>query len=1364
MAQRKKRRQLQIEEERQKSRENDTAQRKRQRQLQTEEERQKSREENTAQRKKQRQLQIEEERQKSREENTAQKKRQRARQHNMYCTVLARYKQMLADREHVNQERQWHVGLVGNEKLGIHKSRDPRKQYWLHVLQISSYCDCCNSRRLMSSLFAMPSSHKLDCYHGLKFIAGKTYFLCRACQLFKADQTHPVCPRSAVRNALAVPEMPACLSGLGYMETQAIRLVHPFQTILNLPHGQHGAKGQVIHLPSLPSELTSHLLPHPPDACSMVAIMQEYDPRAARGMTESASLKDMGDSRPSFTYSYSASVNTITQALTYLKEHNHLYYNQEMYSSLEVVEMYGSEKASDINIDVFDSFGCFNMDGELDTVIIPEDVVLPIHAPLRTFPTTASQPIRDRDEYVEEKSFPHLYPTGKFGETHHDRPSKLTVRDYYKLRALSYDNRYQADPCWIFRALNIVQRADLYKRIYYILHQQKAQVSGETKLTAATFLQHGSLRSDQDESTDNSASHILNSLYPTVGSCIRGSSAYFNQARRHLETMVTNLGAPFMFLTFSLSTDNPELFMFIDRRKFPTPETVETLTEEERAAILNAHPVDAAEFYFIRMKAIISYICSDAKPLGERVTDYFVKTEKQRSGQLHGHLVTWLEDQPDVNTSQGRARALEIARQVISAELPDKDQEPELHYWVKRCQYHRHTFTCQKGNNSKSAHVRHRNIMRSRVKNYDAQDAGIECSDKIAESDTDEDLLSEESEDEIQDDCEHHTNLAIKSGYKNQAIRQKCRFGFPHPRSETTHLRTEQETRFLVKGDRELVMKRSLPDSEWVNNYVPDLLLKTRSNMDVQIIFDHRAILAYLISYTTKGEKEERETIAQALVALPENASKFNILSKIGNAILSHRQVSKPEAAYILLGHPLYFSSRSTIYLNTRPPHKRARCLKNRRDLELLEDDSEDVFTSNIFIRYQSRPVGLPFDDMTLIEFAQWFMTSTEGHCSSGMDDNEPSENQDADLVDSDNESDADIGADNTHQGSLPVDTVCTPNPKWRTSPCEPPFMPAPRNRKQPRFYTTTKPPQLLRQRLHARCISINHAQADTLDGMYSAVVAHVPFRNELLDLFGQAIIEPTFSDVLNVFKMYHEIITANSSRTANKFSELVRKAAEYIDELSAVEKESGFARVSGLDPDIGIDSDIPADTAQLIHMQHNSTFELEEESNAQTKESRQWNIFRDIHDQSTEQSGQLARMVSALTKEQYQIYKKIRQYLHLTRKFENEMAKWERIQKDNINLPHWLQHPHIPVPVPPAPPRLFVSGPGGVGKSFLINTLRLLVQVWAAEDPTRPRANGGILVCAPTGVASFNISASTIVEKAGRSTFKYALHSALRA
>jgi len=128
-----------------------------------------------------------------------------------------------------------------------------------------------------------------------------------------------------------------------------------------------------------------------------------------------------------------------------------------------------------------------------------------------------------------------------------------------------------------------------------------------------------------------------------------------------------------------------------------------------------------------------------------------------------------------------------------------------------------------------------------------------------------------------------------------------------------------------------------------------------------------------------------------------------------------------------------------------------------------------------------------------------------------------------------------------------------------------------------------------------------------------------------MLDLFGEDIMEPTFTEVLEAFKLHCDTITTNSSRTANKFSELVRKAAEYIDELSAVEQEKGFARVSGLDPDNDINSDIIADTAQPIHMQHGSNLELEEdsvighnkESNTQTKDARHWDISRDAHEKS---------------------------------------------------------------------------------------------------------------------------------------------------
>src|SRR4051794_12955038 len=109
-----------------------------------------------------------------------------------------------------------------------------------------------------------------------------------------------------------------------------------------------------------------------------------------------------------------------------------------------------------------------------------------------------------------------------------------------------------------------------------------------------------------------------------------------------------------------------------------------------------------------------------------------------------------------------------------------------------------------------------------------------------------------------------------------------------------------------------------------------------------------------------------------------------------------------------------------------------------------------------------------------------------------------------------------------------------------------------------------------------------------------------------------------------------------------------------------------------------------------------------------------------------------------------------------------NNLKNVDKNELDNKTLPAWLQHQAEVRPEAPTPPWLLVTGPGGVGKSFLINTLRLLAQVWSAEDPLTPRAHGGMLICAPTGVTSFNIAASTIhntfkipVEKVGKSTFK---------
>ncbi len=68
---------------------------------------------------------------------------------------------------------------------------------------------------------------------------------------------------------------------------------------------------------------------------------------------------------------------------------------------------------------------------------------------------------------MEEKTFPWLYPTGEGGELDMKRPIPLKLRDYFKVRLMSSDKRWQLDSIWIFRAMNLIQRDDLCTAVNY---------------------------------------------------------------------------------------------------------------------------------------------------------------------------------------------------------------------------------------------------------------------------------------------------------------------------------------------------------------------------------------------------------------------------------------------------------------------------------------------------------------------------------------------------------------------------------------------------------------------------------------------------------------------------------------------------------------------------------------------------------------------------------------------------------------------------------------------------------------------------------------------------------------------------------
>ena len=219
----------------------------------------------------------------------------------------------------------------------------------------------------------------------------------------------------------------------------------------------------------------------------------------------------------------------------------------------------------------------------------------------------------------------------------------------------------------------------------------------------------------------------------------------------------------------------------------------------------------------------------------------------------------------------------------------------------------------------------------------------------------------------------HHTSTCRKTTRRRRNVAE-CHFDFPQPLCEETRLKSHDNP-----GNRSrcYLLKRSVGE-ENVNPYNEHLLRAWQANMDIQLIGSVYGTAAYVCSYMCKGESEEvRKAIREALESLPAQASSRKRLSKVGNTMLTHRELSAQEAAYRLCHLPLKENSRKVVFLNTARPEKRTRLLKSRSDLLQLEDDSSDIFIPGIFDRYASRPNTAEFEAMTFAHFAVWYDLDT---------------------------------------------------------------------------------------------------------------------------------------------------------------------------------------------------------------------------------------------------------------------------------------------------------------------------------------------------------------------------------------------------
>ncbi|CAM4979218.1 unnamed protein product [Rotaria socialis] len=680
------------------------------------------------------------------------------------------------------------------------------------------------------------------------------------------------CPYAHHKNKIEVVCIPEDLI-LGFIEQLAITLVHIYTIIILIRGRQAALKGQIVYFSADTNSIVNDLLPFP-KCYEFLAVVQE----------KSHKNNEFGT-----TVTYSFRPIQVLKALIYLKQHNHLYFNKTLMTIEQIEDMFQCRRETIIPIRIIHSYA-YNNSTVITPVINSSEILC---GPKRVM-TCAENATWEIEPYLEEKCYPWLYPNGKHGEADPERPISIDLRECYKQRLKSCGNRWQKDPTWIFRARNILQRQDLCKSVNY--HAKRKDVDGKMcyliyagkyrlLIIKIIYLLHNE----------------INAVYLNMldkGMVIRGSAAFWAKARRHLRSMYATLGKPFIFLSDNLQ-DDVEFLTNIDSDKFGSPcnpnwEAIDSLSDDEYLMIVNENAALVARMCKRRIAGFGEYINNKTYPflIDYVVCYYFLKVEFKRDGLPHLHVLLWVENPPSIESSEGRQIILEFVDKFLIAELPDRDKELHLYKLVRKYRWHKHTFTCSK--NKAAFRIRRGKSSLTSEEKLEVQQTPHSTNN-----------MNRINEDEIYEkvDADHNPDVIQTKVEKREFFeRARCRFGKPEPLAAETHFRMHNEAKILTRGDRHIIMKRTTQESRRIIPYNLNLLKTFKCNHDIQIATDSWAAAEYLFSYISKEahmEKDLVQKLAGCACTTLEEARK--VLLKAGNAVLSHRQIGKIEAAWVFL-------------------------------------------------------------------------------------------------------------------------------------------------------------------------------------------------------------------------------------------------------------------------------------------------------------------------------------------------------------------------------------------------------------------------------------------------------------------------------
>ena len=527
--------------------------------------------------------------------------------------------------------------------------------------------------------------------------------------------------------------------------------------------------------------------------------------------------------------------------------------------------------------------------------------------------------IREKDH--DQIAFPELFTDGK-GGVNYDRKIKLVKGDFYSTRFLNHDKRYAKNSDYLFVAQQHLERHLLENNIS--IAGQKGKVS---------------------QGPEGTKTISCNNAFDVFGK-IPGTPQYWKQYRNELFARMEQLGAFHFFFTLSAAEMRwPEVttailhyeqqidkivyqpgweeseekikiyFMGWDTGEKDKVQTLKYFKEnqKDKHKFYKDHFLLITRLFDNRVKAFISNILM----ANEDVEHYSYRIEFQVRGLPHLHGVFWLTKKAAKKYQDGNGEFLdtkvpELIDKWISCSLATGNEE--LDKLVKEVNVHKHTKSCQKGNNPCRFNYPRLPSNRTLISNPPCEiELGKTKCDEI-KHDAKEILkkvkkqLSDMTDEEL-----HKSSLEKVLELVNEQLDEDEKIS-----SDKYH-----EALSISERGKTVVLKRK-PNEMWVNNYNPHFMKAWKANIDIQFCLDTYAVITYITDYLTKGDAGLTKELRKALKET-KHCNNFEQLNHLKMVYFKHKQVSVAEATYRLIrGLDLKKSNIACIYVATGYPRNRS--------------------------------------------------------------------------------------------------------------------------------------------------------------------------------------------------------------------------------------------------------------------------------------------------------------------------------------------------------------------------------------------------------------------------------------------------------